>query len=118
LYRKIIGLQHAYSEGIREALNTYFRKNDLEQYCDRFEVKMQPPVGPEDETKSELSSNAVSRANDIIALLESLGVTDSKIKVRAVKGQLDIIDPDIYRILNKAEFTESTEPQTEENPFV
>ncbi len=118
LYRKIIGLQHAYSEGIREALNTYFRKNDLEQYCNRFEVKMQPPVGPEDETKSELSSNAVSRANDIIALLESLGVTDSKIKVRAVKGQLDIIDPDIYRILNKAEFSEDTEPQTEENPFV
>ena len=79
---------------------------------------MQPPVGPEDETKSELSSNAVSRANDIIALLESLGVRDSKIKVRAVKGQLEIIDPVIYRILNKAEFSEDTEPQTEENPFV
>lgn len=118
LYRKIIGLQHAYSEGIREALNTYFIKNNLEQYKDRFEIKMQPPVGPEDETKSELSSNAVSRANDIIALLENLGVTESEVKVRAIKGQLDIIDPDIYRILNKADFTAEPEPQTEENPFI
>ena len=118
LYRKIIGLQHAYSEGIREALNTYFRKNDLEQYCDRFAVKMQKPIGPEDETKSELKSNAVSRAGEIINLLESLGVKDSKVKVRAVKGQLDEIDPAIYGILNSAEFTAESETQTEENPFI
>lgn len=119
LYRKIISLQHAYSEGIREALNTFFRKNNLEQYQDRFEVKMQPPVGPEDETKSELASNAVTRANDIIALLENLGVTDSEVKVRAVKGQLDVIDPDIYRLLNKAEFADQAdEGETEENPFI
>ncbi len=118
LYRKIIGLQHAYSEGIREALNTFFKKNGLPQYCDRFEVRMQPPVGPEDETKSELASNAVARANDILALLDSLGVTDSDVKVRAVKGQLDIIDPDIYRILNKVEFSEQAQPETEENPFI
>ena len=118
LYRKIISLQHAYAEGIREALNTFFEKNGLEDYCNRFEVKMQPPVGPEDETKSELASNAVSRANDIVALLENLGVTDSKVKVSAVKGQLDIIDPDIYRMLNEAEFSEEAEPETEENPFI
>ena len=118
LYRKIIGLQHAYSEGIREALNTFFKKNGLPNYCNRFEVKMQPPVGPEDETKSELASNAVARANDILALLDSLGVTDSEVKVRAVKGQLDIIDPDIYRILNKVEFSEQAKPETEENPFI
>lgn len=118
LYRKIISLQHAYSEGIREALNTYFRKNDLGDYCNRFEVKMQPPVGPEDETKSELASNALSRANDIVALLENLGVTDSKIKVRAVKGQLDAIDSNIYSLLNQTEFEENTESETEENPFL
>lgn len=111
-------MQHAYAEGIREALNTFFEKNGLEDYCNRFEVKMQPPVGPEDETKSELASNAVSRANDIVALLENLGVTDSKVKVSAVKGQLDIIDPDIYRMLNEVEFSEEAEPETEENPFI
>lgn len=118
LYRKIISLQHAYSEGIREALNTYFVKNNLEQYKDRFEVKMQPPIGPEDETKSELQSNAVSRANDIVALLDNLGVTDSKIKVKAVKAQLDNIDPVIYSMLNKTDFDAPVEPEIEENPFI
>lgn len=119
LYRKIISLQHAYSEGIREALNTFFRKNDLPQYADRFEVRMQPPVGPEDETKSELQSNAVSRANDIIALLENLGVMDSEVKVKAIKSQLDVIDPSIYSMLNKTDFAEAAEETTtEENPFI
>lgn len=118
LYRKILSLQHAYSEGIKSALNTYFVKNNLPQYKDRFEVKMQPPIGPEDEMKSELASNALARANDIVALLENLGVTDSEIKVKAVKGQLDVIDPSIYRMLNQADFTTKEEPETEENPFI
>jgi hypothetical protein len=120
LYRKIISLQHAYSEGIREALNKYFVKNGLPQYKDRFEVKMQPPVGPEDETKSELQSNAVSRANDIIALLENIGVTDSQVKIKSIKGQLDVIDPAIYSMLNKTDIIESAEgeAETEENPFI
>lgn len=118
LYRKIISLQHAYSEGIKEALNTFFDKNNLPQYKDRFEVKMQPPVGPEDETKSELQSNAVARANDIIALLENLGVKDSQIKIKSIKGQLDVIDPAIYGMLNTTELVDASEPQTEENPFI
>lgn len=119
LYRKIISLQHAYSEGIKHALNLYFKKNDLSDYCDRFEVKMQPPIGPEDETKSELQSNAVARANDIIQMLENLGVTDSKVKVQAVKGQLYQIDPAIYSVLNKTDFSAQPEkPETEENPFI
>ena len=118
LYRKIISLQHAYSEGIREALNTYFRKNNLPDYQERFLVKMQPPVGPEDETKSELASNAVSRATEIIQLLENLGVTDSQIKVKAVKSQLDIIDPSIYRLLNQTDFSKQAPPEKEENPFI
>lgn len=119
LYRKIIGLQHAYSEGIREALNLYFTKNNLSKYADLFEVKMQPPVGPEDETKSELASNAVARANDIINLLQSIGVTDSQIKIDSIKSQLDILDPSIYRTLHDADIpVNSEEPQVEENPFI
>ena len=79
---------------------------------------MQPPVGPEDETKSELQSNAVARANDIIALLENLGVKDSQIKIKSIKGQLDVIDPAIYGMLNTTELVDASEPQTEENPFI
>ena len=79
---------------------------------------MQPPVGPEDELKSELQSNAVARANDIIALLENIGVTDSEVKVKAIKGQLDVIDPAIYSMLNKIDIKAPEEPQTEENPFI
>lgn len=118
LYRKIISLQHAYSEGIREAINTYFRKNNLEQYENRFNIRMQPPVGPEDETKSELQTNAVARAGDIINLLDSLGVTDSQVKIKAIKGQLDVIDPAIYGMLSDTDMSATKEPETEENPFI
>lgn len=100
LYRKIRSLQHAYAEGIKRALNLYFKKNNLEEYIDLFEVHMQPPVGPEDVNKSDLATNALTRANDIIALLESLGITDSQIKIKAIRGQLNEVDPNIYNIIN------------------
>lgn len=105
LYRKVRSLQHCYEEGIKEALNTYFRKNNLPQYCDMFDVEMEAPIGPEDATKSDLANNAITRANDIIALLESLGITDSRIKIEAIRNQLDQIDSSIYNIIRSEEIT-------------
>ena len=103
-------MQHAYEEGIKAAINTYFRKNNLEQYCDMFEIEMEAPIGPEDATKSDLANNAITRANDIIALLESLGITDSRIKIEAIRNQLDQIDSNIYNIIRSEEITvEDTE---------
>lgn len=100
LYRKIVSLQHCYIAAITKAINTYFEKNGLSQYVDKFEVKMQKPLGPEDQVKSQLSSEALQRANDIIALLESVGITDSYIKTQAIKNQLDVIDSNIYSIIS------------------
>ena len=105
LYRKVRSLQHSYAEGIKEALNMYFRKNNLEQYCNMFEVEMEPPIGPEDTTKSDLANNAITRANDIVALLETLGITDSRIKIEAIRNQLDQIDSNIYNIIRSEEIT-------------
>lgn len=100
LYRKIVSLQHCYCAGIQRALNLYFEKNNLPQYIDKFEVKMQKPLGPEDQTKSDLANQALSRANDIVALLENLGITDSKIKMQAVRAQLNQIDSELYSIIS------------------
>lgn len=100
LYRKIVSLQHCYTSGIQHALNLYFQKNNLEQYVDLFEVKMQKPLGPEDQTKSDLANQALSRANDIIALLESIGITDSEIKLKAIRAQLNQIDSELYSIIS------------------
>ena len=119
LYRKVQSLQHAYAKGIEYALNLYFKKNNLEQYCKRFEVKMQPPIGPEDTNKSDLANNAMTRANDIIALLDSLGVHDTQIKINAIKSQLDVIDSSIYNLINGVEVDETEGEETsEDNPFV
>ena len=119
LYRKVQSLQHAYAKGIEYALNLYFKKNNLKQYCQRFEVKMQPPIGPEDTNKSDLANNAMTRANDIIALLDSLGVHDTQIKINAIKSQLDVIDSFIYNLINGVEVDETEGEETsEDNPFV
>ena len=119
LYRKVQSLQHAYATGIEYALNLYFKKNNLEQYCKRFEVKMQPPIGPEDTNKSDLANNAMTRANDIISLLDSLGVHDTQVKINAIKSQLDVIDSSIYNLINGIEVDETEDEETsEENPFV
>jgi hypothetical protein len=75
-----------------------------------FEIEMEAPIGPEDATKSDLANNAITRANDIIALLESLGITDSRIKIEAIRNQLDQIDSNIYNIIRSEEITaEDTE---------
>lgn len=100
-------------------MNLYFKKNNLEEYCKRFEVKMQPPIGPEDTNKSDLANNAMTRANDIISLLDSLGVHDTQVKINAIKSQLDVIDSSIYNLINGIEVDETEDEETsEENPFV
>lgn len=100
LYRKVVSLQHAYANGIKHALNLFFEKNGLEKYVDTFDVKMQKPLGPEDQIKSDLASAALQRANDIIALLESVGVMDSEIKIKAIREQLNQIDSSLYSIIS------------------
>jgi hypothetical protein len=99
LYRKIVSLQHCYIAGITRAVNLYFEKNGLDRYIDKFEIKMQKPLGPEDELRSQLAGDALQRANDIVALLENLGITDSRVKIRAIKAQLDTIDAKIYSVI-------------------
>ena len=113
LYRKVRSLQHAYTQGIKQALNTYFTKNNLSQYCDLFEVHMEPPIGPEDQLKSDLANNAISRANDLIALLESIGITDSRIKLETIKPQLDLVDSSIYNKI-RGNYTDEEPEDTED----
>lgn len=105
LYRKIVTLQHCYSKGIRHALNLYFKKNGLPQYVDKFKVKMQKPIGPEDQLKSQLASEALGRANDLIALLENTGITDSEVKINAIKQQLNQIDSNLYSVISSEPIT-------------
>ena len=100
LYRKIVSLQHCYTTGIKHALNLYFEKNNLPQYVDRFEVKMQKPIGPEDQLKSQLAGEALDRANNILVLLENIGITDSETRIKAVQSQLNQIDSNIYSIIS------------------
>ena len=100
LYRKVVTLQRCYAAGIKQALNTYFRKNNLGKYVDRFSVKMQKPLGPEDQVQSQLANEALDRANNIIGLLERLGVTDSSIKIESIKAQLNQIDSRLYSIIS------------------
>lgn len=100
LYRKIVSLQLAYTSGIQHALNLYFTKNNLPQYVDKFTVKMQKPVGPEDQLKSQLAGEALQRANDLLALLDGLGVIDSQTKIKVIREQLNQIDSSIYSIIS------------------
>lgn len=100
LYRKIVTLQYSYASGIRHALNLYFKKNGLLDYEGRFKVKMQKPLGPEDVIKSQLASEALTRANDILAVLDTLGVIDSRVKIEAIHEQLNNIDANLYSIIS------------------
>lgn len=100
LYRKIVSLQLAYTTGWERAINLYFKKNNLPQYCDKFTIKMQKPIGPEDQLKSQLASEALQRANDLVGLCDGLGVIDSETKIRVVREQLNQIDTSIYPIIN------------------
>ena len=107
LYRKIVSLQHCYTSGIKHALNLYFKKNGLAQYVDLFEVKMQKPLGPEDEIRSQLATDSLQRANDILSLLDDLGIKDSEKKLKAIKEHLDIVDSRIYTIISADEIEEN-----------
>lgn len=109
LYRKIVSVQHAYATGIKHALNLYFKKNNLPQYIDKFDVKMQKPMGPEDELQSQIAGDALQRANDLLALLDGLGITDSKTKIRVIREQLNLVDSSIYPILNTEVVDDSSE---------
>lgn len=100
LYRKIVSLQRCYIAGIQHALELYFQKNNLPQYVGRFKIKMQKPLGPEDQLKSQLASEALDRADRLVSLLESLGITDSATKIEVIREQLNQIDSNIYSIIS------------------
>ena len=74
---------------------------------------MEPPIGPEDQLKSDLANNAISRANDLIALLESIGITDSRIKLETIKPQLDLVDSSIYNKI-RGNYTDEEPEDTED----
>lgn len=107
LYRKIVSLQLAYTSGIQHALNLYFQKNNLPQYVDKFSVKMQKPIGPEDQLKSQLAGEALQRANDLLTLLDGIGVVDSNTKIRVIREQLNQIDTSIYSIISTEDISDT-----------
>ena len=100
LYRKVVTLQRSYVAGVKQAVETYFRKNNLEQYVGRFEMHMQKPVGPEDQVKSQLASEALNRANDILVLLDNIGIRDPRVKAECIKTQLNQIDSRLYSVIS------------------
>ena len=68
-------IETAYMAGWRKALNYYFERRNLSRYKDRFELHMQPIVTTISTVTFEKRSEAISQAQALTELMQTLGIT-------------------------------------------
>lgn len=69
-------LTTAYKQGWTDAINKYFEARNYSGFKDKFVLQMQPIITTMSTVMSERRDSAVSQAQQIVALLKDLGVSD------------------------------------------
>lgn len=88
-------LETAYITGWKDAINKYFVAKHMSGMVDKFVLKMQPILTPLSTITSEKKDSAVSQAEQVITLLQSLGITDSEPYAEALSKVLSEEFPEI-----------------------
>lgn len=71
-------LETAYMSGWKDAINKYFISKHMSGMVDKFVLKMQPILTPLSTVTSEKKDSAMAQAEQIIQLLQGLGISDSQ----------------------------------------
>lgn len=78
LYGNILQrIETAYKEGWRTAFNNYFVAHGNKGFVDTFQLHMNPIITQMSTVSAERKDSALGQADQIISILEKLGVTDS-----------------------------------------
>lgn len=86
-------IETAYIEGWTDALNKLFIARNMSGFVDKFKLNMQPIVTQMSTVVSEKRDSAVSQASAIIDMLKSLGITDNKVYLEAIREALKEVFP-------------------------
>lgn len=88
-------LETAYITGWKDAINKYFIAKHMSGMVDQYVLKMQPILTPLSTVISEKKDAAVSQAEQFIALIQGLGVSDSDTYKEALSTILSEEFPEI-----------------------
>lgn len=88
-------LETAYKAGWTQALNTYFKARNLSGYVDAFELHMNPIVTQLSTVEFEQRDSAMSQAQTMIELLQSIKVSNPSVYKSALKEILTEAFPSI-----------------------
>lgn len=69
-------LETAYTEGWRQALNTYFTNRGLSGYVDKFELHMNPIITEQSTINFDKRDSALNQATTLVQLFKDMGMTD------------------------------------------
>lgn len=71
-------IETAYKEGWRSAMNKYFIEHGVSGFVDKFELHMNPIITQMSTVASERRDSAIGQAQQVVELLNNLGVTKDK----------------------------------------
>lgn len=93
-------IETAYKEGWRSGFNKYFIEHGLSGFVDKFELHMNPIITQMSTVASERRDSALGQADQIVQLMQSLGVTDSKDYKEALTEILSEVFPSTGAAIN------------------
>lgn len=71
-------IETAYMSGWKDALNKYFIAKNMTGFIGKFELHMNPIITTQSTVQFEKRDQAIGQAQQIVALMESLGIKDSE----------------------------------------
>lgn len=111
-------VQNAYIQGIKTLLNIIFLDRGLDNYVNKFEVKMQSPSTVEDSDRLEMLSSKVSLASDIYNLFSDVDDASDRLKIALQLAKNTLTDSEfislIEEIIEKQEGTEQEDIPTDD----
>lgn len=106
-------IQNAYIQGIKTLLNILFLDRGLDNYVNKFEVKMQSPSTVEDSDRIESLSSKVALAGDIFSLFNDVEDSTDRLKIALTLAKNYLTDSELITIVE--EIIEKKEQEPEDN---
>ncbi len=101
-YAKMIKrIQNTFVQAITDAVNLMLLDKKLDNYINKFTIKMQPPTTSEEKDRRENLSNKIAVVNDIMALLTDIEDPAPKLKILKALLSNVLTDSEVTDIIQK-----------------
>ena len=96
-------IQNTLCQMITDAVNLMLISKGLENYVNKFTIKMQPPTTQEEKDRQDSKGTNINMIQDIMNLIDGTEIEDASAKLKILKALLSntISDPEVIEIIEQ-----------------